>query len=129
MPGGVVLELLVDEALELAEGDDLVESVARLAGVQTHHHRVDLDVVASREVGVEARRPSSMNGDSRPATSIVPGVGAIDPGQALQQRALARAVAPDDAEELALEHLEVDPAQHVELVDSRCAAAGAAPAP
>ena len=46
--------------------------------------------------------PSSMNGASRPATMIAPGVGAVDAGQALEQRALARAVAPHDPEELAL---------------------------
>ena len=36
-----------------------------------------------------------------------PVVDAVDPGEALQQRALAAAVAPDDAEELALGDLDV----------------------
>ena len=45
--------------------------------------------------------PSSMNGDSRPSTVIVARVEPVDPGEALQQRALADAVAADDAEELA----------------------------
>ncbi len=64
-----------------------------------------IDVVARGQVGVEAdaelderREPS---GDRDP-----PGVDAVDAGDALQQRALAAAVAPDDPEELPLGDLE-----------------------
>ena len=52
--------------------------------------------------------PSSMNGDRRPAIGDPPGVDAVDAGDALQQRALAAAVAPDDPEEFALGDLERD---------------------
>ena len=60
--------------------------------------------------------PSSMNGETRPATAIVPAVGLVDAGEALQHRALAGAVAADDAEELALVDLERDVAQRVQSV-------------
>ena len=61
--------------------------------------------------------PSSMNGDRRPRTMMLAAVDVVDPGDALQQRALAAAVAADDAEELALRDLDVDVVdrlQHVE---------------
>ena len=45
--------------------------------------------------------PSSMNVDMPPVDADLAAVGRVDAGHALQQRALARAVAPDDAEELA----------------------------
>ena len=60
--------------------------------------------------------PSSMNGESRPRTRDPPGVDAIDPGDALQQRALAAAVAPDDPEEFALGDLERDVLDGVQFV-------------
>ncbi len=60
--------------------------------------------------------PSSMKGDIRPLTSIVPESIAVDAGEALQQRALAAAVAPDDAEELARRYVEADVAERLELV-------------
>ena len=60
--------------------------------------------------------PSSMNGDSRPFTLIVAGVDRVDAGEALEQRALAAAVAPDDAEELAALDLEAHVLEGRELV-------------
>jgi hypothetical protein len=45
------------------------------------------------------------------------GVGAVDARQQLQQGALARAVAADDAEELALADLEGDPAQRPQVAE------------
>ena len=50
----VVLELQVDELLELRELDDLVEAPARLPPREPEHDRVDDDVVARGQVGVEA---------------------------------------------------------------------------
>ena len=111
----VVLQLLVDEALQSAEGDDLVEAVANHARVEPHHHRVDLDVVARRQVRIESdaeldeRR--QLAGDMDRAS-----VGAVDARKALQQRALPRAVAPDDPEELPLLDLKRDALEDVELV-------------
>ena len=50
----VVLELEVDELLELGEGDDLVEALARLLAREAEHGRVDQDVLARGQVRVEA---------------------------------------------------------------------------
>src|SRR5262245_42608187 len=52
-PGGEVLELLVDEALELRELDDLVEASLELSRAQPEERAVDADVVAGGELGVE----------------------------------------------------------------------------
>ena len=56
-----------------------------------------------------------MNGASRPAMRIRPGVGPVDAGQDLQQRALAGAVLADDPEELALVDVEGDVVEGVQL--------------
>ena len=61
-----------------------------------------------------------MKGTTRPASRISPLVDRVDAGQALEQRALARAVAAHDAEELAVEDLEGDVTQRVKLAH-RCA--------
>ena len=73
----------------------------RLLAREPEHDRVDDHVVARGEIGVEAdaeldeRRQTAADRDlSR--------VDVVDPGKALEQRALAAAVAPDDPEELAL---------------------------
>ena len=58
-----------------------------------------------------------MNGTSRPTDATCPLVGEIDAGEDLEQRALAGAVAADDAEELARLHIEVDVAQRVLHLD------------
>ena len=59
--------------------------------------------------------PSSMNGATRPAIRIVPASARVDAGEDLQQRALAGAVAPDDAEELAPVDVEGDVVERVQL--------------
>src|SRR5262249_44552074 len=97
----VVLELLVDEPLQPGEVEDRVEALGDLAARQAHEHAADLDVRACAELGVEAdaelderREPARDPHGSR--------VRAVDAGEHLQERALAAAVRPDDAEELAL---------------------------
>ena len=89
-----------------------------------------LSTTFSREVSSGLKpTPSSMNGASRPAIRIAPGVGAVDARHDLQQRALARAVAADDPEELALVDVEGDAAQRAQLARGRRARADAARAP
>ena len=70
-----------------------------------------------------------MNGDSRPSIDEFALVDLVDPGEALEQRALAAAVAPDDPEELAGGDLDADVLDGVQLVVAACAGTGAAPAP
>ena len=109
-PRGVVLELQLLELAQFGEVDHGVVAGARLAWREPHHDPVEHDVVARREVLVEAdaeldeRRQSPVHPDP-------PAVDAVDAGEALQQRALAAAVAPGDAEELAAAHVEGDVVQ------------------
>ena len=56
-----------------------------------------------------------MQGATRPRDPDRAGVGAVDAREQFQQRALARAVAADDAEELAALDLELDAAQRLQL--------------
>ena len=112
---GVVLHLQVDEVAEFGEVDHAVEAPARLAGAEAEHGRVEHRVVARRQVGVEAD-PELDERRHAPVDVDRAAVDAVDPGQALQQRRLARAVAPDDAEELARLHGEGHAAQRVQDV-------------
>ena len=125
---GVVLELEVLELLELGELDHALVAGARLARGEPEHDPVQRDVVAGGEVRVEADAEL----DERrhpPVAPDLPPVGAVDAGQALQQRALAAAVAPDDAEELPRLDREGDVLQRVQLPRGASAAADAARAP
>ena len=111
----VVLQLQVHELLELGERDDLVEASARLAPRQAEHDRVDQHVVASGQLGVEADAQLDERGQP-PAHADLAGIDRVDAGEALEQRALAAAVAPHDAEELAALDLEAHVLEGRELV-------------
>ena len=90
---GVVLQLLVDEALELGERDDLVESLLELRFESPSS--VPLIRTLSRALSSELKpTPSSMNGDRWPRTSDVALVLPVDAGDDLQQRALPLPFAP-----------------------------------
>ena len=54
LAGAVVLDLVVDERLELGEGDDLVEVALGLAAAQAEDGRVQVDVLAAGQLAVEA---------------------------------------------------------------------------
>ncbi len=127
-PRGVVLELQVDELLQLGEGDHLVEAGARLAAGEPEHDRVDDHVVARREVHVEADPQLDERGEP-PGDRDAPGVDAVDPGDALQQGALAAAVAPDDPKELPSSDLNRDVLDGAQLVVGRWSETDAARAP
>ncbi len=58
--------------------------------------------------------PSSMKVDNRPLHQMRAAVDAVDPGEALQQGALAAAVAPGDPEELSLADIEGDVVERLE---------------
>ena len=110
---GVVLELELLELAQLGEVDHGVVAGARLARGEPHHDPVEHDVVARGEVGVEADAQLD-EGRQAPVHPDPAAVDAVDPGQALQQRALAAAVAPGDPEELALAHVEGDVVERLE---------------
>jgi hypothetical protein len=113
-PGGVVLELELDELVEAGEVEHGVEALLCFAAAEAHHDAVQRDVLAGGELGVEADAELDEGGE--PAGHADPAaVGAVDAGQDLQQRRLARPVAAHDPEELAPPHLERNPPQRPQL--------------
>ena len=98
-PGRVVLQLLVDEPLELCELEDAVEALVEFSPREPEQGRVDPDVVPPRQLGVE----TDAQLDERRHLAVDAhraGIRLVDPGDDLQQRALAAAVRADDSEEL-----------------------------
>ena len=95
--GRVGLHRRVDELAQLGEVDDLVEALLDLALRQAEHDAVDEDVLAAGDLGVKAGAELDERRDA-----AVDAHGAArrlrDAGDELQRRALARAVAADDAE-------------------------------
>ena len=115
-PRRVVLELHRLGVAQLGEVDHLLVALARLHRREAEHDPVEDHVVARREVRVEADAEL----DERRHPAVDPDLAArrlVDAGDQLEQRALARAVAPDDAEELALLDREGDVADRVEAVE------------
>ena len=97
--GRVVLELHVLELAQLGEVDHRVHPPACLVRAEAEQDRVQHNVVLGGEVGVES--DSELDEGRHAAVDADRAlVGSVDAGQALEQRALARPVAPHDAEEL-----------------------------
>ena len=91
-----------------AKSKILVEPLLELALPEAEERAVDPDVVACGELRVEA--DAELDERRQPAVdSHRSGVLSVDPGEDLEERALAAAVRPDDPEELAL----VDREAHV----------------
>ena len=112
-PAGVVLELHLDELLQLGELDHLVEPAPGLPRSQAHHHPVQQHVLAGGEVRVEAHPQLDERGQGAGEPDPA-AVGSVDARQQLQERRLARPVAPRDPQQLPLGHPERDPAEGVE---------------
>ena len=68
----------VDRVLDFGERDDLVEALANLGATQTLDRPVQVDVLATAEVRVEAR-PELEQGADPPSTCTVPVVGLMIP--------------------------------------------------
>src|SRR5215207_8480741 len=110
LAGAVVLDLVVDEGLELGEGDNLVEVALGLAAAQAEDGRVQVDVLAAGQLAVEAGPQLQQRGDAAPDADR-PGGRGQDAGQHLQQRRLARAVGADQPDGLAGPDLQIHVAQ------------------
>ena len=110
--GGIVLELLVHEVLKLGELYDVVIHRIDFSTSEAQQSTVQIHVLASGQLRVEAhtefdeRDQFALDGDRSVLRSI-------NLRNDFQQRGLAGAVTPDDAEEIALMHLEIDIAQYV----------------
>ena len=119
-PRRVVLELQVDELLEVTEGDDVGEALAHFAATEAQQHPVHQHVVAAGQLGVEPH-PHLHERRQAPAYGGAAGVGVVDAGQALEQRALAAAVATHDPEALAAGDLERNLVERLQRVDGLAA--------
>ena len=111
----VVLDLHVDERTDLGEVDHVVEDAVHVDLGEAQDRAVEVHVLAARQVAVEAgaeleqRRhppPGADRARRRPE----------GPGDALEQRGLARAVVPEQAGGLALGDLERHVPQRVEVL-------------
>ena len=105
----------------------VVEALPRLPAAEAEHDRVDHHVVAGGQLRVEADAQLDERREA-PVDAQLAGVDVVDPGEALQQRALAAAVAADDAEELARRDVDADVLDGPQHVEGACATGGA-PAP
>ena len=119
-PRGVVLELEVLKLFELGELDHPLVASASLPRREPEHDAVERHVVVGGQVGIEADAQLYERGHPTVAPDL-PLVGTVDAGQALQERALATAVAPDYAEELPRLDREGDVLQRVQLLVTRAA--------
>ena len=98
--GAVALDRRVEEAFDLREGDDLVELADHFGAAHAEDRAVQENVLAAGQFRVEA------GADFEQARDAAPQLDAAarrlgDAAQDLEQRALAGAVAADDAEHLA----------------------------
>ena len=103
----VEAHLGVDELVELGEGHDVVEAPGELLARHPEDGAVEVDVLAAGELGVEPGAELEQRRDPAARDDLTAGR-AQDPGDALEQRRLARAVVTEQADGRALRHLEVD---------------------
>ena len=111
----VGLDGLIDEVADLGEGGDVLVALVDLARGEPEDGAVQIDVVAAAEFGVESGAEFEQRGDAAVNTDRA-GSGMQDPGHHLQERALAGAVLPDDAEGLAALDLEADVVERPEIL-------------
>ena len=116
----VVLHRGVDELLEPRELDDVVEAPIEVTFGEAEDRAVQVDVLASAQLHVEAGAEFEQRGQTADVRHA-PALGTKDAGEALEQRALARAVRTDDTEGLAGKDLEIDVAERPELLVPRAA--------
>ena len=117
-PARVRLDRVVRETLELGEGDDLVDARAQLFLREPVDRTGEEDVLDGGVLGVEAGADLEQRRDP-PADAHAPGIRTQDPREHLQHRALARAVATENAERLPGLHRERDVVDGPELLELR----------
>ena len=109
-----MLDGSVEELLDLGELDDLVELALDLCAPHPQDGAIQVDVLAAGQLRMKAGADLQQAAD--PAVQIDPAGGRLgDPRQNLQQRGLARAVAADDAHDLAWHDVETDIAQRPDV--------------
>ena len=111
----VALDGGVEKALDLGEGDNLIELAGDLRARHAEDGTVEVDVLPTAELGMESGADLKQTGDPAPQLDAAGG-GLGDAGKYLQQRGFARAVATDDAQHLAGFHLKRNILQRPELL-------------
>jgi hypothetical protein len=112
----VVAHLHVDELLELRERHDLVEHTRDVALREAEDRCIHEDVLAPGELGMEAR--AQLEQRRQPAArDDLAVVGLQDPGDALQQRRLARAIVTEDPDRRSFLDLDVDVVERDEVLE------------
>src|SRR5258705_4989527 len=111
----VVFDRSVDELLDLGEGDDLVQVALDLGLAHTEKGATQEDVLPSRQFRVEAGSHLQERPDS--AVDLHPPLGGFgDARENLEQRALARAVGTNDADDLAPRDIKGHVAQRPDVI-------------
>jgi hypothetical protein len=106
----IALHRRVDELAHAREVDDLLEAVAHFGPRHAENRAIQEDVLAARQLGMEAGADFQQAGDA-PA-DLDPARGRLgDARQDLEQGGLAGAVVADDADQLASLDLEIDVTQ------------------
>ena len=109
----VALDRRVDELLDLREGDDLVELPVDLLLLHAEDGPVEEGILAARQFAVEAHADLEQRADAAAhLDAALAGLGHAR--EDLEQRALARPVATDDADNIALRDLEGDIVERLE---------------
>ncbi len=110
----VVLEGSVEEAFHFGEGHDLVELAADFCGAHAEDGAAHEHIFAAGELGVETGADFEKAADAAVKLGVSFG-GAGDAGQDFQQRALAGAVAADQAHHFAFFYVEGDVLQRPDV--------------
>ena len=116
--GRVVLHRLIDETLDAGEVYDRVQLGVDLLLAHAQDRAVEVDVLAARQLGVEAGADLKHGGHASRRGDCSP-VRGEDLRDALEQRRLARTVVSEQAEGLALRDLEGDVVKGPELLELR----------
>ena len=105
-----MLHLRIQEPLDLCERHDLIELPGDLDATHAEDRAIQVDVLAPGEVGMKAGAHLEQRPDATDDANAT-GRRLRDSRENLEQRALAGAVSPDDAERRTRLHVERDVAQ------------------
>src|ERR1700756_2476882 len=111
-----MLDWRIEELLDLGEGDDLVEFAFDLDPAHAEDRAVQEDVFATGQFGMKSGANLEQAGHTA-SKRHPPSRWFGDAAEDLEQRAFARAVATDDAQDFALLDLEADILERPEFLD------------
>ena len=111
----VGLDGLIDEVADFGEGRNILVALVDLARREPQNRAVQVDVVPAAEFGVKSSAEFQQRRDAAMDIHRARG-GMKDPRNHLQERTLAGAVLPDDAEGLAAFHLKTDIVKRPEIL-------------